>query len=76
MVTRIQPAVSRFTNSQPTRLRAAISHTTARNRARRFTGGTGGGYAIRQDPCRRLVPYKLVLSVRIRWFACDPIQHM
>jgi hypothetical protein len=39
MHSRIQPAVSRLTISQPTKLRAAISHTTATSRKLKdFTG--------------------------------------
>src|SRR6266404_5316796 len=47
--TRIQPAVSRFTTSQPTRLRAASSQPIARSELGPFIRRSLG----QQDPCRQ-----------------------
>lgn len=70
-VRRIQPAVSRFTSSQPTKLQAAISQTMVRSLDRRFTGGTAlAGHKITQDPCRHPDAHKARPPVRISSASC------
>ncbi len=58
MMTRIQPAVSRFTISHPTKLRAAISQTTATSRKlKAFTGRGAPLQPLRQQClCRKRQP--------------------
>lgn len=76
---RIQPAVSRFTISHPTRLRAAMSHRIARslvrnvNSALRLSVGTKGSKIVPKLTGTRR-PRPPTLSVRIQCLPCTRLQ--